>query len=688
MNLRIDEMEWGERRVKATFPSFNVFIQRFLAIRRLLLARGRSNKDATITALGLGKPKTPTGGLIGFVEADVRGGQRTYHAKITCDPVTEDVRNNPTAIAAYVVEAWPTDDAGDPIDEADGGHKRRKRFPVTGTGTDTEFVLPHLDNPARFYWRFQLLAEDIAGKLSDPTAASDPEKPANFGPPVPQSPVCTVEQDYTYGEWEAPDGTETEADGALMLDRRVAYFKRRLKKDGVVLKPWRRGGKAEEVRWRNPRPGGSTYRLECKSVDYYGNESAVAFDDAVKGEPPAPTGAPTVVQVDGGKEMVTFDVTIPAYSGVHDLDDITKVIVEAQFQRTGVPVDADPVITMTKRIKPGAAVGPFTVQFKGIKEGKYARFTHSVSDTKGHQSNRGPWGPAGLGYVVADDPSTPPLVSAITVDQNIRQIIVGYTVNTPLEVEELLVEISHNNWSSVYKSKKAKDNEVTFKAAQGLTGFEARVTTIGKGGKTAGPVYSAGDNDPDVARTADIIDDGTLDLFGSIVNVSSSDSGDHVSIDTGNRSRFAAWKTTHTYPGEFAIAGDSIYMSPPRNSIVTDPAIVIDLSADTIYLEAAEIEHGYGVVQSNKGYCSLHRPASVVTANDRWGDGFGYQGCTRLGTAPSSIGFSSVGGAEADNNVKAGVPPYASSIGIRGFTYNVEANASAAFLRAVRNFAT
>ncbi len=50
MNLRIDEMEWGERRVKATFPSFNVFIQRFLAIRRLLLARGRSNKDATITA--------------------------------------------------------------------------------------------------------------------------------------------------------------------------------------------------------------------------------------------------------------------------------------------------------------------------------------------------------------------------------------------------------------------------------------------------------------------------------------------------------------------------------------------------------------------------------------------------------------------------------------------------------------
>lgn len=289
--LRVAEVSYTDAgHVTARFADTHPLLERLQRRRRLILARGRSNAWATIGGFDLERPSVPSGVMLGFREAERRGGRRKFHAVLDWSAVTEDIEGNGTAIQRYVAQFRPVDASGTPIPETSGGgiHKvvidRKNDDDPETSDIPTKAILRNLDHPHKWRWQGRVLAVDVLGEKSVYSGWTPYAKPATFGPPDPinLSVTMNAKTKQVSADWEAPDPEELDSDGLPTLDRRIAYFEVRLRRrlrgssdPWVTYRGPKRVGSKTEHTFKNVyQQGRHRWRYEVRSVDHYGNTTS------------------------------------------------------------------------------------------------------------------------------------------------------------------------------------------------------------------------------------------------------------------------------------------------------------------------------------------------------------------------------------------------------------------------------
>jgi hypothetical protein len=294
--LRIAEVNYHDDRVVLSFSELNPLLERMMRRRRLLLARGRGQGDATLGGFDSERPAIPTGVTAAFQEKEVRGGKRDFDMILNWNQVDQDIEGNFIAIKKYVAEFRPTDNGGTPIPQNQGGGKHRRTVHRKDEDDssldeeDTKVWFRKINHPHKWKWEARVKAIGLDGKDSGFSAWTPEARPTAFAPPTPQNLTLELDHRKLHADWENDDPSEAEADAAPSLDRRIAYYKVKWERNNgsgytvIGGKTWHRSRNTQASR-QVRRPRIATFRVTVKSVDHYGNESS-AVTATISGRKP------------------------------------------------------------------------------------------------------------------------------------------------------------------------------------------------------------------------------------------------------------------------------------------------------------------------------------------------------------------------------------------------------------------
>ena len=230
------------------------------------------------------------------------------------------------------------------------------------------------------------------------------------------------------------------------------------------------------------KPGSSTYQINLKSIDHYGNESAVVSQTNVRGVPPDPTSAPTITIDKGGRKKRRITAT-GTYAGAHTDDDVTTVAIKATIDGKTTWPKADL-----------AADGTFSHVFRGLDKGDAYNISYRVVDDDGKRSG---FSPSATGTITGKKPGK---VTGKQVVTKTRAVVVKYTAPTvwsdatamdPEDIDHFKIVLKNNGGSTVETDNLHKGLYKTFhftKAEMNAlnTPLHADVTAIGVDGEDDG----------------------------------------------------------------------------------------------------------------------------------------------------------------------------------------------------------
>lgn len=675
-------------------PTGHPVLDRILLRHKIMLARGASMKRATRVAFDVDRPATPTGATVQFRESQRKGGRRRINAALRCNEVVVDRDGTPTVTDAYVWQRRPVwKSTGVAVSEADGGgwsdvprKKRKDQDDPDVTEDATLAIARNLERPRDWNWEFKVAAEDPWGRLSD-FAKIGPFPVTAFDIPNVAGVSVDVDQHRTHVYLTYPDPSETDADGDGIFDNRFRGCKIKLFIDGV-LQPDLSGdvGRRKHIALKIKKPGNSTIRVDAKGYDAYGHVSPNwVSGSGTRFMPPAPS-IPSLDFFDGGKQLVTCRYTT-TLSGTHNDDDIRRIHWEMQESDTA-DTSVDPR-TASKRVEPATAFGTHRRRFKNVPEGRQVRCRAGAEDTRGHIS----WS-AFSSWIVADDPSTPPVPQSLGIDSGPRAVIWSWTYigegtrKIDNEIAHFEIDIYRETGVgtgsyALHRSKKPKNTYWELKIAPGTDygrRFYAVVRSVGKGDSVSGDVTSA-TLVPGQNVTNDMDRTGNLNVLATLYQQETLGLASFTFQDIGG----LIGRTGQFRNGKLTFTGTEVQIVPPNNEFGAGvaPWAVFNAGGEFWLLGYDDVIWVANYAnQVNTAKCSkigLQLGQQAVGAGQNYAVAQAWSGCTKLFAVPTIVNLFGTG--TVDNNVSAVTYTDLDQYGVG---LHVTASAGATFLRCYR----